>query len=124
MAWIIYLFGVLDNLQYVLIPIFVLSAIVILICALYSTSSIPFELGLDESERKAISKTRSLFTKVLCAALLLAIFVPDSKTVAAMYLIPKISENKQLNQIPDKVLNILNKKLDDWVTELQTQEKK
>ena len=121
MAWIIYLFGVLDNLQYVLIPIFVLSAIVILICALYSTS---FELGLDESERKAISKTRSLFTKVLCAALLLAIFVPDSKTVAAMYLIPKISENKQLNQIPDKVLNILNKKLDDWVTELQTQEKK
>jgi len=44
--------------------------------------------------------------------------LPSSKTLSAMYLIPKITSNEQLNKIPEKAVHILNLKFNQWIDEL------
>lgn len=49
---------------------------------------------------------------------LIAIFTPNSKTLAAMILIPKIIENERVIDIGDKTATVLEKKLDSWLEEI------
>jgi len=44
----------------------------------------------------------------------IALFTPNSKTIACMYVIPRIVERKNLQDVPDKMINLLNQKLDEW----------
>jgi len=42
-------------------------------------------------------------------------FLPSSKTLAAMYIVPKIANNTQVQQLPDKLLILSN----EWLEELR-----
>ncbi|MBP7209597.1 MAG: hypothetical protein KBA02_00210 [Paludibacteraceae bacterium] len=64
-----------------------------------------------------------IFVIAVTLALPIALFVPSSKTISAMYLIPKITANEQVQQIPDKVLQIMNGKLDEWIEDLSKEKK-
>lgn len=55
---------------------------------------------------------------ILALSVFLAIFTPNSKTLAAMYLLPKLVESEAVQKIPDKALKVLNLKLDEWVKDL------
>lgn len=57
-------------------------------------------------------------SSIMLISYLLALFVPDSKTIAAMYLVPRIVENKNVQQIPDKALTLIEKKLDAYLSEI------
>ncbi|MFA5380091.1 MAG: hypothetical protein WC455_30300 [Dehalococcoidia bacterium] len=48
---------------------------------------------------------------------------PNSKTIAAMYLLPKIAANEHVQRIPDKALTVLEKKLDAYLESFDKKEK-
>ena len=52
------------------------------------------------------------------ACLLLVIAVPTQKEAAAIYLVPKIVNNEQVQDIAGKSLDILTLKLNEWVADL------
>ena len=45
-------------------------------------------------------------------------FIPTTKEVAAIYLIPKIANNKNVQQIPYNTARLLNEKLKEWVADM------
>lgn len=62
-------------------------------------------------------------TKPLVFILIFSILCPSSKTIAAMYLVPKIIENKQVSELPEKMIKLLNVKVDDWISDLADEKK-
>lgn len=70
----------------------------------------------------ALEELPKYYLKIALSGCLLFGFIaavtPDSKTLAAMYLIPKLVENDGSQKIPDKALKVLNLKLDEWVKDL------
>ena len=71
-------------------------------------------------------ETANTFIKVtrpLVFLLLFSTFIPKSKTIAAMYLVPKIIENKQVSELPEKMVKLLNVKMDDWINDLAGEKK-
>jgi len=48
-----------------------------------------------------------------------AFFIPSTKEMAAILVIPKIVNNQKVQQLPDKVLDLAN----SWLEELKTKEK-
>jgi len=54
-----------------------------------------------------------------CLAFAVGVFMPTTKQACVIYLLPKVSNNEQVQQIPDKLLTIMNKKLDEWVEDVR-----
>lgn len=62
--------------------------------------------------RKRITKTRNI---ALCVALFfgsIAMFVPSTKQMAAIYVVPAIANNEKIQKIGGKALDISNQLLD------------
>lgn len=113
-SFIIYLIGVLDNILYFVgICLVGLGIGIVLISLGYCIAYV--DGGAEEAT--PYKKTVKNFVIAFIIAGLFVSFTPSSKTVAAMYLIPKIANNEMINQIPEKALNVLNKKLDSWLEE-------
>jgi hypothetical protein len=95
-ALVIYLAGVCDSLLDSRIVVLVLTALLVLpILALY-------DIGKDREEYSALIK--KLYRAIKCGLLFLAFlhFVPSKKTVAMMYIIPKIEQSDFVqNEIPE-----------------------
>lgn len=47
----------------------------------------------------------------------LSLFIPTTKEVAAIYIIPKVANNEQVQKLPDNAMKLLNAKFDQWVDE-------
>jgi uncharacterized membrane protein len=54
---------------------------------------------------------------LIIALSLLVTFIPTTKEAAAIYLIPKIANNEQVQKLPDNAMKFLNGKLEEWVSE-------
>ena len=112
MIWIIYLMDMVDDVN--------------LVCTLVITFSIIFSIiSCFGSIVSDYDETKQMFKKfikigviILSTSSLLGIFIPSSKTIAAMYLVPKITANEQAQQLPDKILKVFNAKLDSWVADI------
>ena len=52
---------------------------------------------------------------IILAIWLCVSFVPTSKEAAAIYLIPKIANNEQVQKVPEQALRLLNVKLEQWI---------
>lgn len=44
-------------------------------------------------------------------------FVPDTENACAIYLLPKIANNEQVQKIPDKFAKLLNVKMEEWMND-------
>ena len=55
--------------------------------------------------------------------LIAACAIPNSNQVAAIYLLPKIANNEQVQQIPDKALKLMEGKMDEWLDGLRKEKK-
>jgi magnesium-transporting ATPase (P-type) len=49
---------------------------------------------------------------------LAATFIPSTKDYAAIYLIPKIAKNEQIQKIPDNAIKLLNGKMEEWIADI------
>lgn len=117
MVWLIYLIGIVDNLIYVCIFFsaigLLIGGVIFFLCnAILLSDPDEYDKNMSVFLLK-VFKRFILPVVIFCG--LIAIFMPSSRTIAAMYLIPKITENKAMQQIPDKAAILLNKKLDEWI---------
>ena len=71
-----------------------------------------------------IAKKARNYLLLFVPLLFIGVFLPSSKTIAAMYLIPKIANNESVQQIPSKALEVMNKSLDAWIKDLTKEEAK
>lgn len=53
---------------------------------------------------------------------LLSTFIPSTKEIVAIYAIPKVVNNEQVQQIPEKLLEYANLKLDDLIQSVPSKE--
>jgi len=53
-----------------------------------------------------------------------AILVPTTKEAVAIYMIPKIANNEQVQKLPDNAMKFLNGKLEAWINDMADKEKK
>lgn len=56
--------------------------------------------------------------------ILISLFIPTTKEMAAIYIIPNIANNKQVQKIPDNAATLLNTKLEQWIDETMLKDKK
>ncbi len=113
MGWLIYLLGLVDRLGTFCSVVGTFSLIG------YIVAFIVYWTAWDDPDVIShAKKARNFFSFPAIICLLIAIFIPSSKTIAAMYLIPKIANNEIVQQIPDKAMNALNLKLDAWIDDM------
>lgn len=55
---------------------------------------------------------------------LLAILTPTTKQGAVIWLLPKIVNNEQVQEVPEKALSLLNQQMDQWLEDNLKIEKK
>ena len=51
---------------------------------------------------------------------ILNVFIPTVRTIAAIYLLPKIANNEDVQQIPANTAKLLNEKLQEWIDGLSS----
>ncbi len=44
-------------------------------------------------------------------------FIPSTKEACAIYLIPKIANNEQMQKLPDNAAKLLNVKMEEWIND-------
>jgi len=73
--------------------------------------------GIENSENTKKAAKKCGIIAVITA--IIGTFVPTSKEMAAIYLIPKIVNNEQVKDVPSKGMEILNLKLDGWIDDMK-----
>lgn len=71
-----------------------------------------------EPDQKSTKTTKKLMIVCIvgfCVSFTGIMFVPSTKDIAAIYLIPKIVNNEQAQKLPANLLSLLNKKLEEWL---------
>ena len=131
MNWFaLYLFLKLDSLGTLFTIITVASTIAFL--AYVVAYALWGEDTYGEDKKKSIERRDIFYAKhwhkktvisILFIFLFLAVFTPTTKQFAVLYLLPKIVNSTEVQQIPNKALGILSKKLDEWASDLQGKEK-
>lgn len=103
MTFLIYLIGTFDNVTDAVVGISILSIFVTcMFCSIWYMSE---DIGFDGPDEKVVSKIKKLLKTVIysgLSAIVLCSLIPNSKTIAAMYVIPKIANNEKLQQIGSK----------------------
>lgn len=110
-AWDIYLIGIVDHVR----PVFGIFGF--LLGAIFGAIYFVWKYDDDFKEK---SKTPWLTGMTIgIIMMIIAIFTPSSKTLVAMYLVPAIAANEDVQQIPGNAAKLLNEKLKDWLKELE-----
>ena len=94
---------------------------------IYNANKNGIESGAIQEAKNALFRYQSvvkLWPMAIVGFLLLiiAILIPNTNQMALIYVIPKVSNNEQVQQIPDKLLGLANKQLDEWVSDFKKQE--
>jgi len=126
---IIYLVEVLDKISSALVFIFILSSIgAVIAFATWSFNGDMSKYG-DEYKTKAASAKKILksIVIVMCVTAILDIIIPSKKTIYLMiggYAAESIYESPEAEAFGNKVLNIVNNKLDELEQSTKPKEKK
>lgn len=122
--WEIYLFTRLDGIRDLFLFLGSLVFGVLFLVAIFYAVWINEDCYKDKSKhwKRYIGIIAGLaFT--LSACVILHVAVPSTKEAAAIYLIPKIANNEQLQKVPDNALKLLNAKLEAWIKDIGKEKK-
>jgi len=72
----------------------------------------------EDEIKKNLKKRASTFTAIFFIFSLISVFTPTTKQMAAIIVAPAIINNKKVQQIPEKVLDILGLSMDKLSKEL------
>jgi len=72
----------------------------------------------EDEIKKNLKKRASTFTAIFFIFSLISVFIPTTKQMAAIIVAPTIINNKKVQQIPEKVLDILGLSMDKLKKEL------
>lgn len=111
----IYLLNMYDNILGVLVMAACFLAVWIIVMIACAADYMIREGNLENYIfNKYIKKTLI----VVILNIILLIFTPSSKTIVAMYLVPKITSNEDIQEIPANLSKLLNSKLKEWIDDL------
>lgn len=114
----IYFIGIIDGLHQIT---FASATIIVTVslCVIFGN----WINNTDKNDSKNIKYTsiRKFWYKIFIvglAIMIIAKFIPDSKTLAAMIIMPKIVESNAFEKVkdtPEKAIDLLNLKLDEYI---------
>lgn len=126
-GWTIYWITRLDGLQNLSNGMVIIGSGVALFLLAGLVSIMGGGCGHDDSEKVDFSKwfKRLLMPSLLCiiTGIIGSVFLPTTKEAAAIYLLPKIVNNQQVQELPDNALKFLNAKLEEWIDENKPKKK-
>ena len=114
-SWDIYWITRLDSLQ----PLFGLTAMALALATIMLAFHASISSQWGEMRRWIVVTTISTVMFIV-----LAILTPSTKEYAAIYLLPKIANNKQVQKLPDNAIKFLNAKMEAWINDLGSKEDK
>jgi hypothetical protein len=82
------------------------------------------ENGFDKDAAKILGKWLKKLIVACIVLFAIVSFIPSTGDLAAIYVIPKIVNNEQCKDIPEKMMGLLNAKLDQWFNESIRKSKK
>jgi len=112
--FVIYLISLADSIENTLAIIFgitILNAIIISVNYVITLNELFYKETIKE-EKEKYKKTIKKIAYIASLLLVLGMFTPDTKTLIAMYLIPPIANNVNMQKLPDNFINFLNKWMD------------
>lgn len=108
LALIIYLIGIVDVTK--LVFGFIGGMLIIF---LFAAMMIMFPINIK------ITKTIKFSFIGACFLYIVSALIPSSGTIAAMYLVPKLAQNKALQHIPGDAAKLLDSKLKEWAKDVR-----
>ena len=81
-------------------------------------SNFDFDKAREEPDWLTFMKWIKRAVHFLMFSVSMNVLLPTEKTMAAMYLVPKLVENQEVQKIPDNLLKILNLNMEAWVNDL------
>lgn len=96
----IYLLMQADNLKETISLLFGISVVILfgllIVSVVYADAT--------SEEQNTIAKFRKWFVTVFFSLIILDTIIPNSKTIAAMYAVPAVVNNEQVQQLPEEIL--------------------
>lgn len=111
MGWIIYLISICDDVNVVAGTLMVLSLVTFIGCSLIWIRAVD---DFSEDQKKFLKKIHFLAARALAISVIIGVFIPDTKQMAAIYVIPKVAENEKVQEIGDGLMGLA----DEWIKEL------
>jgi len=108
-SWDIYWITRLDGIHALALSIFIIFAVIS--CFVW----IPLTTG---DYKREIKRYYKLSAAALLISSILLVMIPTTKEAAAIYLIPKIVNNEQVQKIPDNAMKLLNTKMEAWIADM------
>jgi len=121
--WLMYLVLKLDNISGALIAFSVILGMVVIFggLGLFALRDIHED---DEAFLKNIlPKLFKIYKRVSIVTITivcLAILVPTTKQMAAIYFVPKVINNKEVHKMPDKLVTLANSWMDEQIKSIKT----
>lgn len=85
---------------------------------IFAVTLIAYAVNYNNEKDKKASKPWAInFGIVFIISLFFTIAVPNTKQAAVVYCLPKIVNNEQVQKLPDNLLRLANRWIDDQITE-------
>ena len=83
----------------------------------WGTKYTSHEEGLSDFTKKY---RKPILIPLICLLLFafLSVVIPTTKEAVAIYMIPKIANNEQVQKLPDNALKFLNGKFEQWINDM------
>ena len=130
--WLMYLILKLDDAIHILIPTtgilavgLVIGAIVLMMSYIFNSGSFYCEdnqKNADKFLKNIFPKLLKLFKQIACIEvflILLLIILPSTKQAAAIYFVPKVINNKQIQKMPSKLVKLANGWMDEQIKSIK-----
>lgn len=127
--WFMYWFTRLDALNSLFVGISIPSIISLIIgSCFYVGISLVGKIENDENLISVGNQIRSLLIYVIMPLLFIgalgSTLIPTTKEAAAIYLVPKIVNNEELQKIPDNFLKLINEKMESYFNDVLEEKSK
>ena len=115
--WTIYFILMLDSLLKGLVFIGLVMLVLVIFSVIDATLETPnWEPVTQETKDKLKRRLIRIFS-VIGIVICLGIMIPNTKQAATIYVLPKIINNEQAQQVPKKLLDLFDSKVDEWTKE-------
>lgn len=99
-SWQMYWLLMLDNINSLCSVIFSLGCVVIVV------SLLCFYVLFEETPWNKILKFYKIIIPIYLIAIIIGTFIPSTKQMAAIIVVPKIINNEKIQQLPEQLLNL------------------
>ena len=109
-GWMVYLVLRLDIVVMSVLGVLITAGALVAFAAMFSAMDGRFE-GFSQH------KLSRVLAGVVVVAFILVILIPNTKQACIIYVLPKVANNEQVQQIPEKLLDIANGWLDEQLSD-------